>query len=613
MTAPSFFDHIPFLKSLTSQPGIYKMLDERGVAIYVGKAKNLKKRVSSYFRSNSSGIKQRVMVSHIRAIEIVITRSENEALLLECQLIKSLKPRYNICLRDDKSYPYIYLSTEQEFPRISVHRGARRRKGRYMGPYSSVGAVRESLHLLQKVFPIRQCDDSFYKNRSRPCLQHQIERCSAPCTNLISEADYRQDVDHTIMFLEGKGNSLIDALVVSMEAAAERLEFEKATTCRDQIATLRKVLEKQYVSGERGDLDILACRILEKQSAVQLFFIRKGQQTGSQLFYPRTEGGQNESEVLSAFIAQYYAGRAIPKELLVSHSVEEQMWLESVLAEQSGHKVAIKHSVRGERAKWLEMAGNNAKNGLDSRIASKMNLSARYRQLKALLGLEGALERMECFDISHTQGEKTVASCVVFDHEGPLKSAYRRFNIEGITPGDDYAALSQAVSRRFKRLKQGEHKKPSVLFIDGGKGQLSAVMESLNRLEISDMIVIGVSKGPDRKEGSEMLYRAGDSRPLDIEPESPAFLLVQMIRDEAHRFAITAHRTRRGKSKKESTLEQIAGLGPKRRQKLLKQFGGLQNIRQANVESLVMVEGISKLLAQKIYDLFHDTDINNES
>jgi excinuclease ABC subunit C len=612
MTATPVFDHKSFLRSLTTYPGIYKMLDESGTAIYVGKAKNLKNRVSSYFRSNNSSIKQRVMISHVRAIETVVTSSENEALLLECQLIKSLKPRYNICLRDDKSYPYIYLSTEQKFPRITVHRGAKRKKGRYLGPYSSVGAVRESLHLLQKVFPIRQCDDSFFKNRSRPCLQHQIERCSAPCTNLISEKDYREDVRHTIMFLEGKGNRLIDELVDKMEQASQKLDFEAATVCRDQITTLRKVLEKQYVSGEKGDLDIAACYTVEKQSAVQVFFIRKGQHTGSQLFYPRSQSSQEEGATLSAFIAQYYMTRVAPKELLVNYAVDDKEWLESVLGEQSGYKVSIKHKVRGDRTKWLGMAALNAKNALTSRLSNKKSLAGRYQSLRTVLGFEADIKRMECFDISHTQGDKTVASCVVFDYEGPLKPAYRRFNIEGITPGDDYAALAQAVERRFKRLKKGEHKKPDVLFIDGGKGQLSAVSESLNALGISDMIVIGVSKGPDRKAGSELLYRVGDPRPLDIEPDSPAFFLIQMIRDEAHRFAITAHRTRRGKSKKESPLEQISGLGPKRRQKLLKQFGGLQNIRRATVESLMMVEGISKQLAQKIYDIFHDTNLKNE-
>lgn len=613
MTSAPLFDYKPFLKSLTTLPGIYKMLDESGTTIYVGKAKNLKNRVSSYFRSYNSSIKQRVMVSHVRAIETVVTGSENEALLLECQLIKSLKPRYNICLRDDKSYPYIYISTDQKFPRITVHRGARRKQGRYLGPYSSVGAVRESLHLLQKVFPVRQCEESFFKNRSRPCLQHQIGRCSAPCTDLITEKDYKEDVRHTIMFLEGKGNRLIDELVMKMEKASQKLDFERATICRDQISALRKVLEKQYVSGEKGDFDIVACRTVDRQAAVQVFFIRRGQQVGSQLFFPRLQGQQPEGAVLSAFIAQYYVTRTAPKELLVSSVVDDKEWLESVLEEQSGHKVTIRHAVRGDRAKWLEMAGINAQNALNSRVSNKKNLSARYQSLRTALDMEGEIQRMECFDISHTQGDKTVASCVVFDHEGPLKSAYRRFNIEGITPGDDYAALAQAVDRRFKRLKRGEHKRPSVLFIDGGKGQLNAVGESLNALEISDMIVIGVSKGPDRKAGSELLYRLGSSKPINIEPDSPGFLLIQMIRDEAHRFAITAHRTRRGKSKKESPLEQIAGLGPRRRQKLLKQFGGLQNIRRANVDSLAMVEGISKSLAQKIYDTFHDAGLNNEN
>ncbi len=606
------FDFKSFLKTLTKCPGVYKMMDARGTVIYVGKAKNLKNRISSYFRSKSAGIKQQVMISRVQTIETVITGSENEALLLECQLIKSLKPRYNICLRDDKSYPYIYLSTQQPFPRITTHRGARRKEGRYFGPYSSAGAVRASLHLLQKIFPVRQCEDSYFKNRSRPCLQYQIERCSAPCTNLVSEAQYGEDVRHTIMFLEGNGNRLIDELVEKMEVTAHKLEFEQAGYYRNQIATLRKVMEKQHVVGERGDLDIVASAVGEGQAVIQLFFIRKGQHTGGRLFYPRMPASGNEQAVVSAFIAQYYSGKSVPKEILVNHFPEDKEWLESVLTEQSEHKVAIKQNVRGERAKWVKMAFENAQNALNSRLSDRKGMAERYQNLQLVLGLAEKPERMECFDISHTQGDKTVASCVVFDHEGPLKSAYRRFNIEGITPGDDYAALAQAVKRRFQRLKKGEHKKPGLLFIDGGRGQLNKVQESLDALEITGVTVIGISKGPDRKPGSEQLYRVAEKKPLAIEPDSPAFLLIQKIRDEAHRFAITAHRTRRGKAKKESILEQIPGLGPKRRQKLLKQFGGLQNIQRVGVDSLVMVDGISKQLAQTIYDRFHETDLKNE-
>lgn len=612
MVNPLPFDFKPFLNTLTHCPGVYKMLDAKGVVIYVGKAKNLKNRIASYFRSKSAGIKQQVMMARVVSIEVVITGSENEALLLECQLIKSLKPRYNICLRDDKSYPYIYLSTQKSFPRISTHRGARKKEGRYFGPYSSVAAVRMSLHLLQKIFPVRQCEDSYFKNRSRPCLQHQIERCSAPCTNLISEAKYGEDVRHTIMFLDGKGGRLIDELVEKMEAASCKLDFEQAGYYRNQIATLRLVLEKQYVIGERGDLDIVACVTGEGQAVIQLFFIRKGQHTGGRLFYPRMPAGGGVEVVVSAFIAQYYAGKNVPKEILVNNFPEDKAWLESVLIEQSGGKVAIKKNVRGDRAKWVNMASVNAQNALNSRLLDRKGIAERYRNLQLVLGLAKQPERMECFDVSHTQGDKAVASCVVFDHEGPIKSAYRRFNIEGITPGDDYAALAQAVKRRFQRLKKGEHKKPDLLFIDGGKGQINKVQETLDAFNVLDMMVIGISKGPDRRAGSELLYRIGDKRPLAIEADSPAFLLIQAIRDEAHRFAITAHRTRRGKANKESVLEQVSGLGPKRRQKLLKQFGGLQNIQRAGVDSLAMVEGISRQLAQNIYDRFHEADLNNE-
>lgn len=608
MTVSPAFDHKTFLQKVSTSPGVYKMIDEAGDVLYVGKAKNLKNRLSSYFRTGSAGIKQKVMVSRISSIETIITATENEALLLECQLIKSLKPRYNICLRDDKSYPYIYISTHQKFPRITVHRGARSRQGRYFGPYSSVGAVRESLGLLQKVFPVRQCEDSFFRNRSRPCLQYQIERCSAPCTNFISESDYKQDVERTIMFLEGKGGRLIDELVGVMQSASGKLDFEQAALCRDRITMLRKVLEKQYVSGARGDLDIIACFAKENRVAVQLFFIREGQQVGGQVLYPRASDRAEEKEILSAFIAQYYTGKIVPKELLVSHEPDEKQWLESVLSEQSAHKVTIKSRVRGDRAKWLKMAQDNAEKLIKNRLVEKERLTERYAALQAALKLEFSVQRMECFDISHTQGEKTVASCVVFDSEGPLKSAYRRFNIEGITPGDDYAALAQAVHRRFRRIKQGEYRQPDILIIDGGKGQLNSVTESLTRLEISDIIVLGISKGPDRKAGSEQLYRAGEERPLDLDPESSGFHLIQMIRDEAHRFAITGHRARRGKTKKESVLEQIPGLGPKRRQKLLQQFGGLQNVREASVESLQMIEGISRQLAEKIYGTFHETN-----
>ncbi len=602
------FDASAFLKKLTTRPGIYKMLNEKGEIIYIGKAKNLKNRVSSYFKTHTSSIKQRVMVAKVAAIEVTVTHTEGEALLLECQQIKRHRPRYNICLRDDKSFPYIFLSSEQDFPQITIHRGAKSKKGRYFGPYPSSGAVRESLKLLQRLFPIRQCDDSIYNNRTRPCLQHQIGRCSAPCVELIDKAHYALDVQSTVMFLEGKGSLLIDQLIVKMEQAATNLDFEMAASFRDQIVKLRSVLEKHFVTGEKGDVDIIACASKGNLACVQVFFIRNGQHLGNKVFFPAITEEYNSTAILQAFIPQYYLDKPIPYELIVSHELEETQLLVEVLADQAKHSVAIANNVRGERLKWLQMAIINAENSLLSKLSDKQGIYARFLSLQEELGCKDLPKRLECFDISHTQGGQTVASCVVFNREGPIKSAYRRFNITGITGGDDYAAIHQAVYRRFKRLKQGEHEAPDILFIDGGKGQVHEAQKALAELDINNVMIVGVSKGPDRKAGMEKLILFDHEYPIDVAPSASGLLLIQYIRDEAHRFAITGHRLRRGKASKQSVLESISGLGAKRRQVLLKQFGGLQGISSAGVDALCSVDGISRQLAQRIYEVFHHQD-----
>ena len=605
---PDSFDSKAFLKTLTSRPGVYRMLDAEGEVIYVGKAKNLKRRVSSYFTRHDTSPKTRAMVAQIRDIEVTITNTENEALLLENNLIKEHRPRYNILLRDDKSYPYIYLSAD-EFPRLSLHRGRRSKKGRYFGPYPSAAAVRESLNLLQKLFPVRQCEDSFYNNRHRPCLQYQIKRCTAPCVDLIDRESYEEDVRHAIMFLEGKDNAIVDELVRKMEAASAALEFERAARYRDQIANLRRVQEKQYVMGEGGDLDVIAAAQKEGAGCVQVFFIRNGRNLGNKTYFPQHTAQADTADILAAFIPQYYISgggeRQIPSELLISEHLPEQALLEQVLSEQSGRKVSVSDKLRGDRARWLQLARTNAEQALSSHLATRQNIMSRFEALQEALELDDMPQRIECFDISHTMGEATVASCVVFDTNGAVKSDYRRFNIEGITPGDDYAAMEQALMRRFKRLKQGEGKYPDILLIDGGKGQLRQAEKVLEELQVIGVILIGVAKGPSRKPGLEQLILSGHSTPIILPPDSPALHLIQQVRDEAHRFAITGHRQRRAKARRTSSLEGIPGLGPKRRQQLLRQFGGLQEVARAGVEDLIRVKGISRQLAQSIYDAFH--------
>ena len=597
------FDYRGFLKHTSHSPGVYRMYAANGEILYVGKAKNLKKRLSSYFRSTGLSVKTRSLVQHIHQIEVTLTHTEGEALLLESNLIKAHRPRYNILLRDDKSYPYIFVSDQDAFPRISVHRGAKRKEGRYLGPFPNAGAVRESLNFINKLFRIRQCEDSYFNNRSRPCLQYQIKRCTAPCVGYISEGDYRNDIDHAVMFLEGRNNQLIEDMVLRMEQASQALDFEKAAEYRDQIRALQKVVEKQYISGESKDLDIIACVSKGAQACVQVFFIREGRNLGNRSFFPQLPEASSEAEILSAFLPQYYLQHECPSELILSHGIEDASPVEQVLSEQHSKKIHLSTNVRGDRARWVKMALHNAETALNTRLNSRAGMLKRFEALQEALQLDDMPARLECFDISHTGGEATVASCVVFTLEGPYKQDYRKFNIEGIEPGDDYAAMRQALQRRYTRLKKGEGRLPDVLFIDGGKGQLRQAIEVLDQLDIENVLLVGVAKGEGRKAGLEKLVFSDGRDELYLPEDSIAFHLILNIRDEAHRFAITGHRNRRAKARQQSPLDAIQGLGPKRKQALIKHFGGIQGVREAGVEDLTKIHGISSKMAQIIYDV----------
>jgi len=597
------FDPKGFLKTLTRRPGVYRMLGAGGDVMYVGKAKDLKRRVSSYF-SRAQNLRIQRLVSRIRAIEVTVTNTEAEALLLENNLIKQLQPRYNVLLKDDKSYPHILLSAGP-FPRLAFHRGARREEGRYFGPYPSAGAVRSTLSLLQRVFPVRQCEDSYFRNRARPCLQYQIKRCTAPCVGLVSEADYGRDVRDTERFLEGQAPQVIDELAERMEQAAERLEFEEAARMRDQIASLRRILEQQHVSGERGDLDILACAMEAGRACVQLFFVRAGRNLGNKAYFPRCAEGADEADVISAFVAQHYLQGSAPVEILVSAIPDDSALLEQVLSAQEGRKVRISGRLRGERLRWMKLAMDNARTALAARLAGQAGIQERFEVLQQVFDLEAVPERMECYDISHTRGERPMASCVVFNREGPLKSAYRRFNIRGVTPGDDYGAMRQVLERRFARVQAGDEDAPDLVVIDGGAGQVGAAREALEELGVPAVALLGIAKGPSRKPGAERLFLSGGTAPSILPPDSPALLLLQQIRDEAHRFAITGHRKSRGKARQRSVLEDVPGIGPKRRSQLLRQFGGLQELAKAGVDDIAAVGGISRELAERVYAVFH--------
>nr|WP_010130478.1 excinuclease ABC subunit UvrC [Microbulbifer agarilyticus] len=602
------FDSKRFLSTVTRKPGVYQMFDAGGKVLYVGKAKNLRNRLASYFRATGLTAKTMALVEKIADIEVTVTRSETEALVLEQSLIKSQRPPYNVMLKDDKGYPYIFLSSKDTFPRIAFHRGSKRKKGDYFGPFPNASSVRDSLNFLQKTFRLRTCEDSVFANRSRPCLQYQIERCTAPCVDFIGAEEYRADVRHAQMFLAGKSDSIIRELADAMEKASASLEFERAARLRDQIVALRRLQSDQVAESAGGDVDVLGAATSGGLCCVHVLFIRQGRILGSRSYYPNEKLGLEPSELLSAFVPQFYLGgnREIPREILMPEQLEDGDLLAHALAEQSGKDVQLLNRLRGNRASWVEMAQQAASQNLQSRTASQQKLQDRFEDLQGILQLSELPERLECFDISHSSGEATVASCVVFDTGGPVKSDYRRFNIDGITAGDDYAAMGQALQRRYARLSKGEGRFPNILLVDGGKGQVRQAIDTLNELGVLGVQIIGVAKGTTRKAGFETLHVVAQNRELVLESDSPALHLIQQVRDEAHRFAITGHRQRRDKKRRESPLEGIPGVGPARRRALLHHFGGLQEVLRASVNQIASVEGVSRKLAQEIYSSLHN-------
>ncbi|MEX2940460.1 excinuclease ABC subunit UvrC [Serratia fonticola] len=602
------FDAPAFLKTVTSQPGVYRMYDLTGTVIYVGKAKDLKKRLASYFRTQVSSRKTETLVKNIAQIDVTVTHTETEALLLEHNYIKLYQPRYNVLLRDDKSYPLIFLSADSH-PRLTVHRGAKHAKGEYFGPFPNSYAVRETLALLQKLFPVRQCDNSVYRNRSRPCLQYQIGRCLGPCVaGLVSEEDYRQQVDYVRLFLSGKDQQVLHQLIARMENASKLLNFEEAARIRDQIQAVRRVTEKQFVSGDSDDLDVIGVAFDAGMACVHVLFIRQGKVLGSRSYFPKVPGGTELSEVVQTFVGQFYLqgsqARTLPAEILLDFTLPEKDLLASSLSELAGRKIQIQSKPRGDRARYLKLARTNASTALVTKLSQQSTIHQRLAELAKTLNLT-EINRMECFDISHTMGEQTVASCVVFDSNGPLRSEYRRYNITGITPGDDYAAMAQVLKRRYGKALE-ESKIPDVIFIDGGKGQLGMAIDVFNSLNVTwdknKPLLIGIAKGSDRKAGLETLFFVPEGEGISLPSDSPALHVIQHIRDDSHNHAITGHRQKRAKVKNTSALELIDGVGPKRRQVLLKYMGGLQPLLNASVEEIAKVPGISQALAEKIYN-----------
>lgn len=602
------FDAKAFLSRVTDKPGVYRMYDATDTVIYVGKAKDLKKRLSSYFRTQVNSRKTEALVKCIKNIDVTITHTETEALLLEHSYIQRYQPRYNVLLRDDKSYPYIYLSADKH-PRLASYRGAKHAKGEYFGPFPNSFAVRETLALMQKLFPIRQCEDSVYRNRSRPCLQYQIGRCLAPCVKgYVSDEEYAQQVNYVRLFLSGDDTQVINGLVKRMEDASQELRFEEAARIRDQIQAVRQVTEKQFVANIGDDLDVISVAFNGAIACVYVLFFRQGKVLGSRSYFPKVPANTSIDEVVQTFIGQFYlqgsAIRTLPTEILLDFNLEDKAILSESISSIAGRKIQIQTKPRGDRARYLKLARTNAATALASKQVEQSTISQRYTSLMSLLDMK-EIKRMECFDISHTMGEQTVASCVVFDMNGPLKSEYRRYNISGITPGDDYAAMNQVLTRRYGKSLE-DSKVPDIIFIDGGKGQLAQAIEVFDALNVdwdkSHPKLIGVAKGSDRKAGLETLFFVPEGEGMALPSDSPALHLIQHIRDESHRHAITGHRQRRAKVKNTSSLESIEGVGPKRRQMLLKYMGGLQALRDASVEEIAKVPTISTALAEKIFN-----------
>ena len=588
------FDAKSFVAGLPNLPGVYRMLGARGEALYVGKARDLKKRVGSYFHKQASSPRIQMMLSQLASIEVTASRSEGEALLLENNLIKSLAPRYNILFRDDKSYPYLTV-TGHEFPRLGFHRGAKDRQNRYFGPFPHAYAVRESIQLLQRVFRLRTCEDTVFENRSRPCLLHQIHRCTAPCTGLISAGQYAEDVANAVLFLEGREDDVIRGLSDKMSAAADAQHYEKAAAYRDQVRALSRVQARQYVESNRGvDADVVACAIEGGIACVNLVMIRGGRHVGDRSFFPSNAEGATAGEVVAAFLEQHYLDQPLPALVVTSEPVE----LENANVVNPSH---------GERRVWLEMACKNAQLAIGQRVRDRATQEGRLQALREALGLPESVQRIECFDISHTMGEATVAACVVYDRQQMQKSEYRRFNIHDVTPGDDYAAMRQVLSRRYERVNAEAGKIPDLVLIDGGKGQVSAAKAAMVELGMNDIAVVGIAKGPERKPGLEELIIESEARTLQLPPSHPGLHLIQAIRDEAHRFAIVGHRARRGKARMRSMLNEIPGIGAKRRQALIEHFGGLRGVQAAAIDDIAKVEGISRPLAERIYRHLHET------
>ena len=598
----SQFDAKSFLAQVSRQAGVYQMYGVDGKILYVGKAKNLKNRLASYFRSSGLPVKTVALVAKIQHIEVTVTPTETEALLLEQNLIKQQRPPYNILLRDDKSYPYIMFTSADEFPRLAIHRGLKKKGISYFGPFPNAGAVRSSLSFLQKTFRLRQCEDSVYSNRTRPCLQHQINRCTAPCVGLISAESYREDIRHSEMFLTGKSDDLVVELADLMEGASAQLDFEKAAEYRDQIAALKRIQAQQIVESGSADVDVVAMAQEGGLVCIHILYIRQGRILGSKSHFPK--GPLLDESPLSAFLGQFYlqsVERDLPKLVLLSETVDGLEVLTEAIRQQAGRKLEFQSLLRGQRQKWMNLAKQAATENLQAQLANKQNTRQRFEALQDTLKLDSLPERMECFDISHSSGELTVASCVVFDTNGPLKSDYRRFNVDGITGGDDYAAMEQALRRRYTRLQKGEGVLPDVLLIDGGKGQLNRAEQVLAELAVTGVLVVGVAKGSTRKAGFETLIMPNRGGERTIPSDSPALHLIQHIRDESHRFAITGHKQRRDKKRRTSRLEDIPGIGAKRRRELLRHFGGLQGVQKASVEDLAKVPLISKKTAEDIY------------
>ena len=591
---------------MTPNPGVYKMLDKENNVIYVGKAKNLKKRVSSYFQQKNHSTRIKRMISLIKKVDVTITKTEADAFLLENIQIKKFRPKFNILLRDDKSYPYIYVDTHHEYPRLSFYRGKRKKRGKFFGPYSNVYSVRDALNTLQKLFKVRQCSDSYFNNRSRPCLQYQIERCSAPCVGLINQNEYVTDINMSMKFLDGKNNEIIEMLIKKMEHASSNLKYEDAANYRDQIESLKHTSEKSAVSTDKGDIDIISVIIDSGIACVQVFNIRNGVNFGHKTFFPEIDETINESALLSIFIGQYYMSKKIPKEIILNKITKDKKILEFILSKKKSSKVSITNSVRGKRQQWIEIAEKNTLASLNAKILSKKNMFNRFQALQDVLQTNIAPKKLVCFDISHTFGEETVASCVTFTTDGPEKKEYRKFNIKSTDKGDDYAAMKEALHRHFLRIKKGELEYPDICFIDGGVGQVNIALDVMKDLEISNVNIIGVSKGKARKAGEEKIIIESGKKKITLPNNSLALHLIQQIRDEAHRFAITGHRKRRDKSKFKSPLEEIPGLGPKRKQILLKHFGGLQGVQNAGEDEIKKIPGINKTLAEAIYYRFHN-------